>query len=159
MTLTVAEWRWGCGWWCCSDCSSFLLCFSLLPPPLAFRLFYCSSSFFPFSLLHLKQFLFKLSCSFPVFKSFPVFPPFSVLRSFPFPFLFLSSLSSAFSSVSRFSFFIYVPLCFPSHNITLSFLSSYLFPSSLFSLILPLFVLVFFFFFPPPFSALFCRYL
>jgi hypothetical protein len=34
-----------------------------------------------------------------------------------------------------------------------------LFPSSLFSLILPLFVLVFFFFFPPPFSALFCRYL
>jgi hypothetical protein len=39
----------GAGWRQAVAIFLFLLCFSLLLLPLAFRLFYCSSSFFPFS--------------------------------------------------------------------------------------------------------------
>ena len=91
-----------------------------------------------FSNSHVRSLFSNLSLSSPLLCS----------SFFPFPFS-VSLLSILFFlfCLSVF-FFIYVPLCFPSHNITLSFLSSYLFPSSLFSLILPLFVLVFFSFFP-----------
>jgi len=73
----------------------FLLCFysssfslSLLFSFLSFRSLFLSSLF--------------------LFRSFPSSMFLSVLRSFPFPFLFLSSLSSACSSVSRFLFFFFI---------------------------------------------------
>jgi len=51
-----SRWRWvATGGGVAVAVFLFLLCFSLLLLPLAFRLFYCSSSFFPFSPLVLRK--------------------------------------------------------------------------------------------------------
>jgi len=128
-----------------SSIFSILLSISLLNPPLFQFLYFFVLPSTPPVLLVSPLFV-SISVSI-VFSS----PLLCFVRFFPLCLtfvLFFSPLPSAFSSVSRFLFFISVPLCFLSHNITVFpfFLSvSLLF---VFFLILHLFVPLYFFLFP-----------